>query len=243
MRNQPLTGYILHARPYQEKRAIYQLFSREWGMVHGVGVRGVPTFVLVSLFASGNSSLKTFRQITPTSHYFSPVGGQVQYALLYVNEVLCRLLVPENPCPVLYEQHQQTISGLSALGVVGTHNQSQGRVLRLLLRAFERSLFDELGVAVDFGHDNLGRAIDPDGGYVFVPEGGFVPYQQHKPQSVVYQGKELLYLAQANKNPAIYDEKLTIFSQLQRQLMDYLLDGTPLNSRKLWQQSQHYHSL
>ena len=44
MKNEPLTGYLLHARAYQEKRAIYQFFSAEHGVVHGMGVRGMPSF-------------------------------------------------------------------------------------------------------------------------------------------------------------------------------------------------------
>jgi len=45
MKNEPLTGYLLHARAYQEKRAIYQFFSAEHGVVHGMGVRGMPSFL------------------------------------------------------------------------------------------------------------------------------------------------------------------------------------------------------
>ena len=57
MRNEPLTGYLLHARAYQEKRAIYQFFSAEHGVVHGMGVRGMPSFMVVILFASGQNAL------------------------------------------------------------------------------------------------------------------------------------------------------------------------------------------
>ena len=37
MRNQLLTGYILHQKPYGESRSLVYLFSEEWGVVHGIG--------------------------------------------------------------------------------------------------------------------------------------------------------------------------------------------------------------
>lgn len=64
MKDTPLTGYLLNARAYQERRAIYRFFSREHGVVHGIGVRGMPSFALIELFASGQSSLKNFSKST-----------------------------------------------------------------------------------------------------------------------------------------------------------------------------------
>ncbi|WP_353891951.1 recombination protein O N-terminal domain-containing protein [Faucicola atlantae] len=37
MRQQPLTGYVLHQKPYQENRGLLTLFSAEFGIVHGIG--------------------------------------------------------------------------------------------------------------------------------------------------------------------------------------------------------------
>lgn len=36
MRNEALIGYLLHQRPYQEKRALYYLFSQQHGVIHGI---------------------------------------------------------------------------------------------------------------------------------------------------------------------------------------------------------------
>ena len=63
MRNEALTGYLLHQRPYQEKRALYCLFSQQHGVIHGVGKKGAPLFMPLQLFASGKRDLKTFSQI------------------------------------------------------------------------------------------------------------------------------------------------------------------------------------
>ena len=66
MRNEALVGYLLHQRPYQEKRALYYLFSQQHGVIHGVGKKGAPLFMPLQLFATGKRDLKTFTQIQIT---------------------------------------------------------------------------------------------------------------------------------------------------------------------------------
>ena len=58
MRNEALVGYLLHQRPYQERRALYYLFSQQHGVVHGVGKKGAPLFMPLQLFATGKRDLK-----------------------------------------------------------------------------------------------------------------------------------------------------------------------------------------
>ena len=116
MRNEALIGYLLHQRPYQEKRALYYLFSQQHGVIHGVGKKGAPLFMPLQLFASGKRDLKTFTQINiaplsaiqdsvaqvaqnslvvkdtnvnlvETPHHEN-ISGQHQYAALYLNEIL-----------------------------------------------------------------------------------------------------------------------------------------------------------
>ena len=62
MRNQLLTGYILHQKPYGESRSLIYLFSEEWGVVHGIGKKNLPLFVPIQFFGNGKNSLKTFSQ-------------------------------------------------------------------------------------------------------------------------------------------------------------------------------------
>lgn len=227
MKNEPLTGYLLHARPYQETRAIYYLFSQEHGVVHGVGKRGLPEFAKLSLFATGKGGLKNFKDVSivsaiyPKRHYY--------YALLYLNEVLYRLLVPENPCLGLWQVYQDSLEQIDQLTGGG-----DDMPLRLILRNFERALFVELGVEPDFDKDHLGQDIMADGYYGFVPNTGFI--KDGLSSQSLYRGQDLQIMATAKQNPQIYSNQLKQFSQLQRALLDFLLDYRPLNSRKLWQQ-------
>lgn len=217
----PLTGFMIHSRPYQEKRAIYQLFSRQWGVVHGVGGRGVPSFVQIECFVTGKNSLKNFTQFHLTDNTPTTRLGQNQYALLYLNELICKLIVPENPCSELWCSYQNSVAKLKTADDLTAIKQT--------LRQFERTLFEELGVAIDWVYDSRGRAIAPDGFYEFIPNTGFVC------SSVGLLGETIL---------TINDERyLNILGQLHRQLIDFLLDYKPLNSRKLWAEQLKYREL
>lgn len=272
MRATALNGYLLHSRAYQEKRAIYQFFSYEHGVVHGVGARGMPLFAPIWLMANGVNALKSFSQISLGFHpdfqtvcdgvdadvddvavsadavNYHQIKGRVQYALLYMNEVLYKLLAAENPCPMLWQVYHAKTAKLHALDRLGLNDSDEMQAMRLYLRQFEQALFDELGVAMDYRTDGDGESIDADTVYRFVPLTGFVKdaagvaerYQTVKLSRQRYRGDELLAMAKALGDA---DAQLTLmpqFSQLQKELMDALLDYKPLNSRTLWQQSIRY---
>ena len=150
MRNQALVGYLLHQRSYQEKRAIYYLFSQQHGVVHGIGKKGAPLFESLQLFATGKRDLKTFTQITMSQpdrlsidesstelidsssndiQRYGQIRGQQQYAALYLNEILWKLLPTEDPMPVLWQHYQDSLALLK--------QPLSADELRLCLRQFE----------------------------------------------------------------------------------------------------------
>lgn len=239
MREQLLNAYVLHARPYQEKRAIYHCFSLEFGLVQGIASRGVPMFVLLQLLANGKHSLKNFSQIHLTYSAATTVcRGQSQYALLYLNEILCRLLVPENPCAALFYRYQQAVYELWQLDTPDKSNQLQQ--IKVCLRRFEKALFEELGVSIDFLHDHAGQKIS-SGYYQFNPSEGFVRVQedllsQQNSPMLWFDGDELLQMADDKNLPKFLDG----YGKIYRQMLDFLLDYKPLNSRKLWLEYQKY---
>lgn len=258
MKQSLLNGYILHAKAYQEKRAIYRFFSYEHGVVHGVGVRAMPLFVPICLMATGTRTLKSFGQLTLgfaasfdaiTAPSFTKIPkGRVQYALLYLNEVLYKLLAIENPCPALWQAYHNTAVKLYALDAMGLSVAEELQAMRVYLRGFERALFAELGVAIDFINDYLAEPIRAEQWYRFVPQMGFVPdkvsvfegvRQNAKISRARFAGKEIIQMADSLSDEASV-AYLDQFSQIQKQLVDFLLDYQPLHSRTLWQQSIRY---
>lgn len=252
MRQQILNGYILHQRPYQEKRAIYRFFSYEYGLVDGVGARGMPLFSSLNLVATGQNSLKSFAQInlgfslnfSHTPPFWLQLStGKIQYALFYMNEILCRLLPLENQCIDLWSSYQSTVCCLRALDK-DLDLEQQMQLMRLYLRRFESHLFAELGVEIDFCCDGAGQLINPDCRYQYLPETGFVLLEGQSvtdnAKQPIYLGKELIQMRSLLQDSDFSTIHLDKFDRLYRVLIDYLLDYKPLNSRKLWQQSQQY---
>lgn len=275
MRNEALIGYLLHQRPYQEKRALYYLFSQQHGVIHGIGKKGAPLFMPLQLFATGKRDLKTFSQINiaslnvvqkPVKQQDSnannndnsndirnseaiednnaimsealphdSITGQHQYAALYLNEILWRLLPTEDPMPVLWHHYQDSLRQLK--------QPLTADELRLCLRQFETYLFNELGFSLTLKHDSLDNPIEPHCAYRFLADIGLVPiiHTEDSERAIthtVFSGSEILTMVEQG----ISITTLTAWSRLHRQLIDHLLDYQPLQSRLLWQQQRRYQS-
>lgn len=255
MRNEALVGYLLHQRPYQEKRALYYLFSQQHGVIHGVGKKGAPLFMPLQLFATGKRDLKTFSQINIAlqnaaqtnivkadaiileSVPYENITGQQQYSALYLNEILWRLLPTEDPMPVLWQHYQNSLQQL--------RQPLSANELRLCLRQFEQYLFNELGFTLTLTHDSVQDVIAPDCFYRFLPDVGLVPVLQNDRQSEHLEsatgesylsGTDVIEMEQLG----ITETTLNNWSKLHRHLIDHLLDYQPLQSRLLWQQQQRY---
>ena len=261
MRNEALTGYLLHQRPYQEKRALYYLFSQQYGVIHGIGKKGALLFEPLQLFATGKRDLKTFSQINITSATaaqsklpqklsvpeadtsiavntteqlrYTQIRGQQQYAALYLNEILWKLLPTEDPMPVLWQHYQDSLLQLKQPLLADD--------LRLCLRQFEHYLFQELGFALTLAHDSSLDAIEIDMSYRFIPDIGFMPIVTTDNTIVgtaqaVFSGAEIIEMGQIG----IAEITLNTWSRLHRALIDHLLEYQPLQSRLLWQQQQRY---
>ncbi|WP_227429458.1 DNA repair protein RecO [Psychrobacter sp. I-STPA6b] len=252
MRNEAINGYILHHKPYQEKRAIYYIFSQEYGLIHGIGKKGLPLFVPLTLFASGKKSLKTLQQIN-IAQLTPPLFGSNQYAGLYVNEITLHLLAVEDIQPQLYCAYQHVLALL--------RTPLNSFSLRLALRQYEWCLFSELGFAIDFVQDAQDVSICENRRYTFEPESGFIGIAETEkslaqkplikrsqvPMQIV-EGSDIIKIQQAINNSIrgdvdasiIDDGALASWGIVHRQMIDHLFDYKPLQSRILWQQLSRY---
>ena len=212
----------------------------------------------LQLFATGKRDLKTFSQIniaplssiqgSVTQDFLTPedsnaslaealhhesISGQHQYAALYLNEILWRLLPTEDPMPVLWQHYQNSLYQLK--------QPLTADELRLCLRQFETYLFNELGFALTLKHDSLDQPIESNAMYRFLPDVGLVAIVHNDNNAIaqtVFKGSEVLVMVEQG----ISAVTLNTWSRLHRQLIDHLLDYQPLQSRLLWQQQQRYQS-
>jgi len=234
MRNEALSGYVLHYRAYQEKRALYYLFTEQHGVVHGIGKRGLPLFEPLQMFATGKRDLKTLTQVQITA-VNAPISGSQQYTGLYLNEILYRLLPVEDPLPALWAHYEASLNLL--------RQPLSDEALKLCLREFESSLFNALGYEILLSHDSEAQPIDATQRYSYRADIGFVPLVETDPkatndfsQTSIFSGVDLLRM----QEQGVGLETLSLWSQLNRELIAHLLDYQPLQSRLLWQQQQRY---
>lgn len=234
MRNETLTGYVLHHRAYQEKRALYYLFTEQYGIVHGIGKRGLPLFEPLQMFATGKRELKTLTQVQMTS-VNATIRGSQQYAGLYLNEILYRLLPVEDPLPELWARYAASLNLLRA--------PLSADELKLCLREFEHSLFNALGYEILLSYDAEAQPVEPAHYYSYRPEVGFMPVVSSEviesngfSVANIFSGSELFKM----QEQGICLATLPLWSRLNRDLVAHLLDYQPLQSRLLWQQQQRY---
>lgn len=160
----PLTGFVIHARPYQEKRAIYTLFCQNIGLIDGVGGRGLPLFCELSLFATGKNSLKTFKESVLLNNADRTMTAPfLHYACLYLNELIYRLFAKEDDMGVLYDGYKQALFELKALQKINDPDRFDKRVF---IKAVDTHLWQNTPITHNFVKQhpkirNLTQTIKP----------------------------------------------------------------------------------
>ena len=148
------------------------------------------------------------------------LGGELLFSGLYVNELLYRLLHQQDPHQDFYSYYRQFVNILA-----------EGNLHESHLRQFEMLLMEELGygLVLDFDSES-GEPISKEGDYVYHPEQGLVSVQQSQ-NRMAYKGEDLLAIVRGN-----FSEKrvLRTAKHLMRGVIDFYLNGKPLNSRELY---------
>ncbi|MRX27344.1 DNA repair protein RecO [Kangiella sp. HZ709] len=226
-------AFILHTRPFKETSLLVEAFTHAEGRVSLVakGARSaskknqkralLQPFTPLEISWSGKSNLKNLNQIEAKGLPFK-LHSTPSICGLYLNELLLKLLTQWDPHPEIFKSYQKALEWLAA-------NQTP----QIILREFELYLLDELGYSIDWNCDIDGDLIDINQDYAFIPQQGFV-LQQFKQGVLVISGKLIHSVAQ-------YDWQtkgaVGLARKVSKSLIDHLLDGKELNSRKLLQQT------
>jgi DNA repair protein RecO (recombination protein O) len=221
-------GFVLHSYPYKETSLIIDVFSRDHGRVALVAkgakrphskLRSVlQTFQPLSLAWSGKSEIRTLIGA-------EWVGGMLpleKSALLfgfYLNELLVKFLVRDEPHPALFDHYVSTLNQLA-------HNESAP----IVLRKFELALLTESGLMGDLLYCTQTRSqVLADVLYVFEPERGARPAMPSDTAPRVL-GQTLIDMQAANyQNPTTQSQS----KMLMRFLLAHHLHGAPLNTRQI----------
>lgn len=219
-------AFVLHERPYRETSALLDVFTRDHGRV-GLVVRGLRA--AKPRFARG--TLRSFQSLecawtqrgelghlTAAESRGTPanVGGQRLQSLLYVNELLTRLLPRHDPHPEVFDAYAALVVELpDALDAMG-----------FALRRFEKFLLESLGYGIDFAIEcRTQTAVAPDGRYRVIPEHGVVAVAALDAEALA--GSSLLALADGVQPDAI---SLRDLRRMMRGLLLHHLGGRPLQA-------------
>jgi DNA repair protein RecO (recombination protein O) len=119
----PLTGFILHRRPYRETSFLLDIFSLEWGKVSAVakGIRGAKNdkksllqpFQSLQLSLAGKHELKNLHQVEALAPSLNLQGTRL-FSAMYINELLNRLLTHDMPQAELFLLYHTTLHALAS---------------------------------------------------------------------------------------------------------------------------------
>ncbi len=221
-------AYILHSRPWSESSLILEIFSHDAGRV-GLVARGarrtksrwqglLQPFQPVLLSWSARSELGTLTGAERASNT-EALEGIALFCGFYINELIMRLCVRNDPHPQLFSTYSKCLEQLRA------SNRPQPA-----LRAFEKSLLQEIGFELQLTVDARQQIpVRSGNNYRYDPESGPIETAAGS-AGKDYPGSVLLALA----NDDYSDQKLMRgMRQLLQGILAHHLGGRPLASQRV----------
>ncbi|NVJ66223.1 MAG: DNA repair protein RecO [Gammaproteobacteria bacterium] len=226
------SAFILHTRPFKETSLLVEAFTMSEGRVSLVakGARSqskknnrralLQPFQPLQISWLGRSNLKTLKQLDSNGLPYHLMGIN-NLCGLYLNELLLKLLIQWDPHPELFDVYQDTLKLLQ-----------NNKTPQTILREFELYLLDELGYGIDWAADINGDLIDDQLSYSYIPQQGFAIEQLKR--GLLIQGQLINAVAQRDWHQK---GSLALARTISKHIIDQILDGKELNSRKLLQQT------
>ncbi|MBA6295620.1 DNA repair protein RecO [Colwellia sp. MB02u-9] len=218
------SAFVLHSRPYRENQLLIDLLTEHDGKLAALSYVGHSTkssrkallqpFLPIKVTLKGQYNLKSLIRVEPIGKSFL-LKKNALFSAFYINELLVKLLGDNIACEALFQQYKMSLEALA-----------QASNIEICLREFELMLMDELGLSFDF---SLVFEHSAEGFY-YLPDEGFIPAYT-KLKQPCYNRWHLQAIAERDLSTP---EVLNTFKALMRQVINHLLDGVPLNSRKLF---------
>jgi DNA repair protein RecO (recombination protein O) len=217
-------GYIINRKPFRDNSYLVDLFTQDFGRMSCIARvarhRGKITkgalepFIQARLQWSGKGDLYNLVQLDEIGrHRLLPKD---LFKGIYLNELLLKLLLPQQVDTELFFQYQQTL----------THLPDDA----MQMMQFELNLLESLGY-----HLLYDGIINQQAIYAYVPDVGFVATNQRH-NGVDISGDLLLAL----QNQALQNEKIPVYMKQELRnvldkLFNCLLAGKKLNARRMIQ--------
>jgi DNA repair protein RecO (recombination protein O) len=223
-------AYVLHRRPWRETSLMVDLFSLNAGRVTVIA-RGANSaksplkaqlqpFQPLLLDWAGRGDLKTLTQ-TDVRPGPSLTSTLALYSGLYVNELLQRTLPMADPNPNLFEAYINLV-----------HELSQASDVEPVLRRFEKAFAGELGYSFAWDQTtDTGEPVAIDQQYYYDPQQGILALASETARLQGLSGQTLQALAAGDLESP---DCRRVAKRVTRVLVDFLLQGRELNSRRLF---------
>ena len=217
--------FLLHQRSYGETSIIADVFTQKSGKISLIAKGAkkpkskffgylVP-FQKLKITYSGRSELKTLTSIDRDLATNSNTFSKVSYSLLYINELLMKLLPKDAKHDELFVLYDEFLKKIN-----------KNNNLEISLRHFELDLLDMLGYGFDYDSEiDSNDPIKAELSYVFVSERGF-----RKSNSSSFKGKDILNI----KKRKLEDVPLKYLKEITTKAIGICLEGKDLTSRKIF---------
>ena len=217
--------FLLHQRSYGETSIIADVFTQKSGKISFIAKGAkkpkskffgylVP-FQKLKITYSGRSELKTLTSIDRDLASNSNTFSKVSYSLLYINELLMKLLPKDAKHEELFVLYDEFLKKIK-----------KNNNLEISLRHFELDLLDMLGYGFDYDSEiDSNEPIEAELSYVFVSQRGF-----RKSNSSSFKGKDILSI----KKRKLEDVPLKYVKEITTKAISICLEGKDLTSRKIF---------
>ena len=217
--------FLLHQRSYGETSIIADVFTQKSGKISFIAKGAkkpkskffgylVP-FQKLKITYSGRSELKTLTSIDRDLASNSNTFSKVSYSLLYINELLMKLLPKDAKHEELFVLYDEFLKKIK-----------KNNNLEISLRHFELDLLDMLGYGFDYDSEiDSNDPIEAELSYVFVSERGF-----RKSNSSSFKGKDILSI----KKRKLEAVPLKYLKEITTKAIGICLEGKDLTSRKIF---------
>ena len=217
--------FLLHQRSYGETSIIADVFTQKSGKISFIAKGAkkpkskffgylVP-FQKLKITFSGRSELKTLTSIDRDLASNSNTFSKVSYSLLYINELLMKLLPKDAKHEELFVLYDEFLKKIN-----------KNNNLEISLRHFELDLLDMLGYGFDYDSEiDSNEPIEAELSYVFVSERGF-----RKSNSSSFKGKDILSI----KKRKLEAVPLKYLKEITTKAIGICLEGKDLTSRKIF---------
>ena len=217
--------FLLHHRPHGETSLIVDVFTKKNGKM-SIIAKGAKKpkskffgylipFTKLKITYTGRSELKTLTNIDRDFSESTNSLSKTSYSLLYINELLIRLLPKDAVHEDLFQLYESFL--------VKIHS---GENIELTLRSFELDMLEMLGYGLDFENEiDKNQSIDVNKNYSFIPERGF-----RESKNSNFSGKDIINIRMRN----LSEVSKKHLKHITQESIHFCLDGKNLSSREIF---------